>query len=159
MKQRQRRQARLLVVLCVVLGTALAVAPGATAAPEPIVSTAVAFDVSPPVTLLAPSSGSGDRQRLANNRAEFAPVTDADTGYAGDAAIQISVFAATLAAGPLVSFEGVSNQDNFAFVGFRVNPADPVEDVGTNHYVEMVNLVFGVYDKSGNPLLAPVDTG
>jgi hypothetical protein len=33
-----------------------------------------------------------------------------------------------------------------------------VGDVGPNHYVEMINLVFAVYDKSGNLLLGPVDT-
>ena len=58
-----------------------------------------------------------------------------------------------------MNFEGLSNQDNFDIFGFRVNPPDPVGDVGPNHYVEMVNLVFGVYDKAGNKLLGPVDTG
>jgi len=53
----------------------------------------------------------------------------------------------------------MSNQDNFDVFGFRVNPPDPVGDVGPNHYVEMVNLVFAVYDKAGNKLLGPVDTG
>ena len=28
-----------------------------------------------------------------------------------------------------------------------MNPPDPVGDVGPNHYVEMVNLAFAVYDK------------
>ena len=32
-------------------------------------------------------------------------------------------------------------------------------DVGPNHYVEMINLVFAIYDKAGNLLLGPVDTG
>jgi len=40
-----------------------------------------------------------------------------------------------------------------------VNPPDPNGEVGPNHYVEMVNLVFAVYDKAGNKLLGPVDTG
>ena len=40
-----------------------------------------------------------------------------------------------------------------------MNPPDPVGDVGPHHYVEMVNLTFAVYDKSGNRLLGPVDTG
>jgi hypothetical protein len=31
--------------------------------------------------------------------------------------------------------------------------------VGPNHYVEMINLVFAVYSKSGTLLLGPVDTG
>ena len=43
--------------------------------------------------------------------------------------------------------------------GFRVNPPDPVGDVGPNHYVEMINLVFAVYSKTGSLLLGPVDTG
>ena len=40
-----------------------------------------------------------------------------------------------------------------------VNPPDPVGDVGPNHYVEMVNLTFAVYDKSGNVLLGPAPIG
>ena len=43
---------------------------------------------------------------------------------------------------PIANFEGLSNQDNFNIFGFRVNPPDPVGDVGPNHYVEMINLVF-----------------
>ncbi|HEX7222845.1 MAG TPA: hypothetical protein VF231_06320, partial [Candidatus Limnocylindrales bacterium] len=66
----------------------------------------------------------------------------------------------TLAIGsPIANFEGLSNQDNFDVFGFRVNPPDPVGDVGPNHYVEMINLVFGVYSKTGTLLLGPVDTG
>jgi hypothetical protein len=53
----------------------------------------------------------------------------------------------------------LSNQDNFNIFGFRVNPPDPNGDVGPNHYVEMINLVFAVYNKQGNLLLGPVDTG
>jgi hypothetical protein len=60
---------------------------------------------------------------------------------------------------PNANFEGISNQDNFNIFGFRVNPPDPVGDVGPNHYVEMVNLAFAVYTKTGTPLLGPVDTG
>ena len=58
-----------------------------------------------------------------------------------------------------MNFEGISNQDNFNLFGFRVNPPDPVGDVGPNHYVEMVNLAFAVYNKQGVLLLGPVDTG
>jgi hypothetical protein len=61
--------------------------------------------------------------------------------------------------GTLQNFEGLSNLDNFNIFGFRVNPPDPNGDVGPNHYVEMINLVFGVFDKQGNLLLGPVDTG
>src|SRR3990172_5175386 len=47
----------------------------------------------------------------------------------------------------------------FNVFGFRVNPPDPVGDVGPNHYVEMINLVFAVYAKNGTLLMGPVDTG
>jgi hypothetical protein len=60
---------------------------------------------------------------------------------------------------PLLTFEGLSNQDNADIFGFRVNPPDANGEVGPNHYVEMINLVFAVYDKNGNKLLGPVDTG
>jgi hypothetical protein len=61
--------------------------------------------------------------------------------------------------GTIANFEGLSNQDNFNIYGGRVNPPDPVGDVGPNHYVEMINLVFAVYDKQGNMLLGPVALG
>ena len=159
MIRRERRRGNVLVVLGIVLVVALASAPGAFAAKkDPKFTTAAAFDVSPPVTLLQPSSGEADAP-AGNIRSANAPVAESDTGHAGDAALQTSGFGATLAAGPLVNFEGLSNQNNFDIFGFRVNPPDPVGDVGPNHYVEMVNLVFGIYDKAGNELLAPVDTG
>ena len=50
---------------------------------------------------------------------------------------------------PIANFEGLSNQDNFNLLGGRVNPPDPIGDVGPNHYVEMINLVFAVYNKQG----------
>ncbi len=66
---------------------------------------------------------------------------------------------ATAAIGaPIANFEGLSNQDNFNAFGFRVNPPDPVGDVGPNHYVEMINLVFAVYSKTGTLLLGPDPT-
>ena len=79
-----------------------------------------------------------------------------DRGHSPDGALQGpagSTLAPSLAIPrhrPL-TFEGVSNQDNFNIFGFRVNPPDPVGDVGPNHYVEMINLVYAVYNKSGEP--------
>jgi hypothetical protein len=40
-----------------------------------------------------------------------------------------------------------------------VNPPDPVGDVGPNHYVEMLNLAFAVYDKKGTLLTGPTPVG
>src|SRR6266513_1819316 len=79
-------------------------------------------------------------------------------GYSGDGALQ--TFSSSLAIpAPLLTFEGLSNADNLALYGFRVAPPDPVGDVGPNHYVEIINLVFAVYDKQGNRLTGPTKLG
>lgn len=47
------------------------------------------------------------------------------------------------------------NFDGIPATGFL--PPDTVGDAGPNHYIQMVNTAFRVYDKQGNPLLpAPV---
>ena len=56
---------------------------------------------------------------------------------------------------PLVTFPALNNQDNFALYGSRVNPPDTVGAVGPNHYIQMVNLVWAIYDKAGNRLFGP----
>jgi len=51
---------------------------------------------------------------------------------------------------PLMTFEGIGNLDGVA-------PPDTCGDVGPNHYVEMVNMHFCVYDKAtGTNLIAPM---
>jgi hypothetical protein len=119
---------------------------------------AAAIDTSPTLRSLAAShrpsiTGSG----LRDIRPERGSVAT-DRGFSGDAARQATSPLATVGA-PIASFDGLSNQDNFNAFGFRVNPPDPNGEVGPNHYVEMINLVFAVYSKSGTLLLGPVDTG
>ena len=52
--------------------------------------------------------------------------------------------------GPNVNIDGVSNVNG-------VYPPDTDGDVGPNHYFQMINLSFAIYDKSGNRLYGPVD--
>jgi len=126
--------------------------------PTPTFKNAVAFDVSPPLRNLAAARRvTPEPGPLREVRPDRGPVAE-DQGFSGDGALQSGAGAATIP-GTGANFEGLSNQDNFNIFGFRVNPPDPNGDVGPNHYVEMVNLVFGVYDKTGNLLLGPVDTG
>ncbi len=125
---------------------------------------AVAFDVSAPLrsmpSVVTPSTLTSTL--LQEIRPERGPDVK-DQGYSRDGALQTTSGrqqgAAPAIPAPLLTFEGVSNEDNFNLFGFRVAPPDPVGDVGPNHYVEMINLVFAVYDKQGNKLLGPVDTG
>ena len=123
-------------------------------------SKAVAMDVSRPVREIAPPKVSKTTDGVRDVRPDRGP-TAIDTGSAGDGALDAASRSAITAAigAPLLSFEGLSNNDNFALYGGRVNPPDPVGDVGPNHYVEMVNLAFAVYDKQGNLLTGPTRLG
>jgi hypothetical protein len=117
----------------------------------------IAYDVSPALRDLAKRPHKEWRgPALDEIRPDRGPAVK-DQGFSGDGAL--SPASGLTLAGPIVNFEGLRNEDNFNIFGFRVNPPDPVGDVGPNHYVEMVNLVFAVYDKQGNLLLGPVDTG
>ena len=130
-------------------------APASAAALQPHYTDAVAHDTSPRLSSLsnagAPHAGyEGEQEERAE---EITPAPD--NGFAGDPAVQGTAPPAAIGS-TRANFEGLSNQDNFNVFGFRVNPPDPVGDVGPNHYVEMVNLVFGVYSKTGTLLLGPV---
>jgi hypothetical protein len=56
---------------------------------------------------------------------------------------------------PLTSFEGLNNNQNQALVVGRIAPPDTQGDVGPNHYVQWVNLIFAIWDKSGALLYGP----
>jgi len=133
-------------------------------APAAKFTKAVAFDLSPPLrsmpSVVTPSTLTSTLlQEIRPERG----LDVKDQGYSRDGALQTTSGrpqgAAPAIPAPLLTFEGMSNEDNFNLFGFRVAPPDPVGDVGPNHYVEMINLVFAVYDKQGNKLLGPVDTG
>ena len=144
----------------------VAASPPASAQPTarmhpltPKFSAAVAFDVSPALrTLPLAKKYVADPSELLEVRPERGPRAQSKGYKSGDKALQTFSPALAIAA-PLLTFEGVSNRDNFNIFGFRVNPPDPNGEVGPNHYVEIINLVFAVYDKSGNKLLGPIDTG
>jgi hypothetical protein len=53
---------------------------------------------------------------------------------------------------PIVSFPGLSDEDNTAVHSLFIMPADMNGDVGPNHYVQIVNSLIRVYDKNGAPL-------
>jgi hypothetical protein len=143
-------------------------------APSPKFSDAVAFDTTAPLRDLA--ANRAQPAMAAALSADDEPVdirpdrgqVVADQGYSGDGALQgqagglraaLSSLTAAAIEPPMANFEGLSNQDNFNLFGFRVNPPDSMGDVGPNHYVEMINLAWAVYDKQGNMLLGPLPIG
>src|SRR6266542_2472975 len=169
-KNRAFAHVRILAAVLLILAAAaiafLAVSPPAvaqsTARTQPLTakfSTAVAFDVSPALRgLPLAKTFVADPSKLLEIRPERGPKAHSKGLKRGDKALQAFSPTPTIPA-PLLTFEGMSNQDNFNVFGFRVNPPDPNGEVGPNHYVEMINLVFAVYDKAGNLLVGPVDTG
>ena len=132
-------------------------------APTAKFSKAIAFDVSAPLRDLAAArkiakSAFPEEREIRPERVKW----PRNSKHSADKALQAGGLrpSGSLAIPPpSLTFEGLSNQDNFETFGFRVAPPDPVGDVGPNHYVEMINLVFAVYDKTGHRLLGPVDTG
>lgn len=174
-KNRAFTHLRILAAVVFVLTAAalvlLAVSPPAsaqpTARPHPLTpkfSKAVAFDVSPALRSLPQVAR--PRMYPPNTILEVRPERRGSEGreahrvkpYSADGVLQMFNRTPTIPA-PLLTFEGMSNQDNFNVFGFRVNPPDPNGEVGPNNFVEMINLVFAVYDKAGNLLVGPVDTG
>lgn len=55
---------------------------------------------------------------------------------------------------------GRTPEVNFTFQGLSINggvPPDTVGDVGPNHYVQMVNVQFAIFNKSGTMLAGPTN--
>src|SRR3979490_323681 len=127
--------------------------------PAPKFSRALALSVSPSVRSLATVKVTAPSAQIVHEvRPERGPVVKS-RGFASDAAVQKSLRPALATAAtipsPSLTFEGLKNTDN----PFLVAPPDPVGAVGLNQYVEMVNLVFAVYDKLGNRLAGPTQIG
>lgn len=123
----------------------------------PIVGRAVQFAVTPPLRDLPPDE-TVKPEDVDDSTAKTVPIrtfrTEVDTGGTTvDPVAQRSAPVVLAVPAPSLTFPGLTNDDNFALFGFRVSPPDTVGDVGPNHYVQMVNLVWQVYDKSGTPLL------
>jgi hypothetical protein len=131
----------------------------ASTSPAPKFSKALAFSVSPAVRNLATVKVTAPSSQVVYEvRPDRGPVPKS-RGFAGDAAVQKSLRPAVATTAtipnPSLTFEGLKNTDN----PFLVAPPDPVGAVGLNQYVEMVNLVFAVYDKQGNRLAGPTQIG
>ncbi len=136
----------------VLQGTAAA-APADAAISAPDWGKAAAFGVSRAVRDLPRAAWRTDGPAV--ERPERGPRVP-DRGYGGDAALQQSYASADApVSDPIQNFEGIANSDN----PFLLSPPDPDGDVGPNHYVQMLNVSFSVYDKTGTTLTGPTDIG
>lgn len=142
----------LLVSLLVVVLSLQATAPAETNGPQ--VSRAERHDTSPPLSEMPvrQSARAGERPVLLRTPPHLA--NRGKPAAADDPVLQSEVTVATPA--PLLSFEGLSDDDNASVLGFRVVPPDTNGDVGPSHYVQVINLLLAVFDKSGNLTFGPV---
>jgi hypothetical protein len=116
---------------------------------HPRVLDAYAFGVSPRVADLPPAfSGSGQPGRVLDVAETLQP------GDGVDGALQSAVVP-SLMPSPLVSFDGLGQQDNLQELSISVFPSDVTGDIGPHHYVQQTNLLARVFDRSGTPLTNP----
>lgn len=125
---------------------------------RPIVRTAVAHDVSSP--LRAVSAASAVPPVIIETGAREIPTgvfEEQPAASVADPVVQRSA-ARAAAPGPALTFEGLSSADTteHAFSGLlAVAPPDPTGAAGPNHYFQWVNVVFGIFDKTGTLVFGP----
>ena len=123
--------------------------------PKPRVGRAVKFDVSPPLRSIPPILTPTPRE-TDDERGEVGPVNN--TSHDPDPVVQRSagsgVFGPDLTPPADANFEGISNPT--ACGGCA--PPDPNGDIGPNHYVQMVNLKFQIFSRTGTSLYGPANT-
>ena len=171
-------QARRPILISFVAATALVcgtLLPGAAGAPsrlpatarppsvgplKPHFSRAVAHDATAPLRVLAARAKAHGlpAPKLVPERGSLRAGA-ASGGSSGDAAVQSTAAANGTTIFPKQSFDGINNEANLAAYGAHFVPPDPNGDVGLTQYVEMVNVMFAVYSKTGRTELAPTPIG
>jgi hypothetical protein len=110
------------------------------------------FAPAEPLTSETNKKTAEEKARQVPNNLPFRKIIQ---GAARDADAGLGRISAAPMPTPLASFDGLSSDDNAAAFGFRVIPPDPNSDVGPNNYVQSVNSLTRIYDKSGAPLTPP----
>ena len=114
---------------------------------------AVKFAVTAPVSTFTPAKSASihDDKEMEGEEHETPDIilVDPNAKRDADAALMNTSNAPTVIPAPSLTFSGVNNIDNFNAFGGRVLPPDTNGDVGPNDYVQTVNLLVGIYDKTG----------
>ena len=154
----------LAIGILVVLSSAIVGGSGSDDPPIPEVSRAVKSDLSQPLRdiVLTPSFREKDPGlqivslgRLPQASRENIPAS-VDSSEFTDPVVQDLAGPLDNMPAPIQNFEGVSSDDNLTHLNRLPAPPDTNGDVGPNHYVQMVNVSFAVWDKAGNLLLGPL---
>jgi hypothetical protein len=117
---------------------------------------AVAFAVSRPLRALAGPSAPPHWFPLGTSKRDMireALLQGTPPGGVADTVVQRERGELGIPA-PSVSFEGIPQVTS----GGRPIPPDPVGEIGPRHFVQMVNVRYAVYDRSGHAIVPPVET-
>jgi len=120
-----------------------------TAEVSPVIRSASRWDTSPPLRALALNQP----EMLAPDQALEIPLHSLPKPLLEGAVPEVDPvvqksFLGVSAPPTIANFEGLDNVNN-------VLPPDTNGDIGPNHYVQIVNLSFAVYNRNGNLLLGP----
>jgi hypothetical protein len=128
----------------------------------PQVGEAVSFAISPALRDMKPEppavAGGGDVElnELNSKEGEAVRALVPRARSTEDPVVQRSLPSPNVMPAPTVSFAGISNADNSTITGIRPLPPDTNGDVGPAHYVQTVNLLMRVFNKTGVPLIPPI---
>jgi uncharacterized repeat protein (TIGR01451 family) len=121
---------------------------------EPIVRTPTGFGVSRPLRDLPKVQRTdGSARAVETFRGALPRTADGAAGHSVDPVLQRTK-APSVIPGPNLTFEGMIDSENSPLL---VAPPDSDGDVGPDHYVSMVNLIWSVYDKTGVRLAGPTN--
>lgn len=142
------RPLKLILFTCLALIITTSLAPAQERTVEPVVQTAAWSHTSPPLTEMTPIPPGEPLHEIKNFR--FPMFIDPNVQKpAVDPVLQ--------------DWEGTRPWGqrempiNYAGIGANGSaPGDPYGDVGPNHYIQMVNTLFAIWDKEGNLLYGPV---
>ncbi len=120
------------------------------------VQKAAYFDKSPPLRDM-PIVLPGERDRswkdgIINNKSmeeEMREESRNSPSNGPDGAVQ-QIYGTRSTRGPVIGYDGIGNVDG-------VYPPDTDGAVGPDHFFQMINLSFAIWDKDGNKLYGPVD--
>lgn len=155
----------LLMILCLLILTGANLAQEPPTTYTPIVSNAQYSDTSLSLAAIGPippKGAQGHHQHkniLPETPSQDKIIRNSDNALpkGADPALQKEAGQKDLAV-PIRSFEGIANTDNGpSYLQDWVYPSDANGDIGPNHYVQMCNTIFEVFDRAGNSLFGPAD--
>jgi hypothetical protein len=131
---------------------------------EPVSGQSTYFDVSPALTevgAIPPKGASGHHLYKKSNEMpqlfEDAVFKNPDNALPkSDDPVWQKYAGSRGMSAPIENFEGTRNSDNGTSSEY-IAPPDTDGDVGPNHYFQMCNTIFQIFDKQGNSLFGPAD--